>query len=465
MKAPISDGKWDQLTQLQHRQFADGVPVLILVEGCGGYLMGQLVNEIMSLLEPRGVEYHHFRPTKERYDDAIFDYLVGLPAKGRLGLYDRGWYCLMFDCTRSSSKEQGQMLETIQHLERYMADNGIVIVKLYLDMDDDLMRTNEASYPVQAEKRCGSLSDDASKSGDYCATKRTVRAVLDATDTPYAPWDVITVGDYARTVEEMVDRIISRLGSALDSPYVPAAERIVEQYTNPRTGVDLSIKADDYGDQLERLQSQLASCQCRLARSDRSLVVVFEGWDAAGKGGAIKRVTAALNPRGYRAVPIGVPTAEEKSHTHLWRFCSKMPKQGQITIFDRSWYGRMMVEPIEGFCTEAEYERSGREINVFEEEIVKNGAILVKFWMEVSKEEQLKRFNERQDDPMKQWKITDEDWRNRGKWDVYEKYVDSMMKQTSTPVAPWTVVESEDKRYARLKVLRTLIDAVDGNLK
>lgn len=226
-----------------------------------------------------------------------------------------------------------------------------------------------------------------------------------------------------------------------------------------------TIEKKEYEVKLEKLQSELARLQCKLATSEKSLVIAFEGWDAAGKGGAIRRITEALNPRGYKTIPIAAPSAEEKSKTHLWRFATKLPNRGRIVIFDRTWYGRMMVEPIEGFCTPEEYERSGVEINGFENFMTSNGTILIKFWVEISKDEQLLRFNERRLDPMKRWKITDEDWRNREKWEVYEKYVDSMMVQTNAPNAPWTVVESNDKRYARIKVLETIVSKLKKELK
>jgi len=194
------------------------------------------------------------------------------------------------------------------------------------------------------------------------------------------------------------------------------------------------------------------------------VVIVYEGWDAGGKGGNIKRVTEKLDPRGYVVHPIAAPKGEDKTHHYLWRFWRRLPERGQIAIFDRSWYGRVMVERIEGFCTDDDWMRAYREINQFERQLVDFGTILLKYWVHISKEEQLRRFESRANDPLRQWKLTDEDWRNREKWDVYANAVDEMLMKTSTVTAPWTIVEGDNKPYARIKVLKTLVDKLSSEL-
>lgn len=194
------------------------------------------------------------------------------------------------------------------------------------------------------------------------------------------------------------------------------------------------------------------------------VVIIFEGWDAAGKGGNIKRLTAPLDPRGYEVAPIGAPNDIEKAHHYLWRFWSKIPKGGHICIFDRSWYGRVMVERVEGFCSQEEWKRAYREINEMEEQWIHFGATVIKFWLQIDKEEQMRRFEERQQIAYKQWKITNEDWRNREKWDVYKEAVDEMLFRTSTNHAPWTIVESNCKLYGRIKVLETVIREIENKL-
>ncbi len=220
----------------------------------------------------------------------------------------------------------------------------------------------------------------------------------------------------------------------------------------------LSLDRETYVRELTRYQIQLRELGYQVYVQKRPVVIVYEGWDAAGKGGNIKRVTEKLDPRGYVVHPIAAPAGEDKTHHYLYRFWRRLPERGQIAIFDRSWYGRVMVERVEGFCTEEEWKRAYREINAFERQLVDYGAILSKFWIHISKEEQLRRFEDRQGTPYKSWKLTDEDWRNREKWDRYEAAVNEMLLKTSTITAPWTIVEGNDKWWARVKTLRTLVE-------
>ena len=221
----------------------------------------------------------------------------------------------------------------------------------------------------------------------------------------------------------------------------------------------------------EAFKKQLAGYEVRIGELQRQarelgipVVIVFEGWDAAGKGGNIKRLTESMDPRGYEVIPIAAPNDVEKAHHYLWRFWMEFPKAGHLTIFDRTWYGRVLVERIEGFCREHEWKRAYREINEMEAHITNFGAVLVKFWLHIDQDEQLRRFQERQQIPDKQWKITDEDWRNREKWGAYEQAVDEMLYRTSTAYAPWTIVEANSKLYARMKTLKTVISAIEAKL-
>lgn len=228
--------------------------------------------------------------------------------------------------------------------------------------------------------------------------------------------------------------------------------------------VDLSLQIGDkkeYNKTLKKWQIRLLGLQQALRTSGHALLIAFEGWDASGKGGAIKRLTAPLDPRGFRVYSIGPPTDEEKRHHYLWRFWTHIPAVGEIVIFDRSWYGRVLVERVEGFCTKDEWQRAYREINEMEENFVDHGGGIVKFWLEIDNETQLERFRQREGDPKKQWKITTEDWRNRDRWDQYEIAVDDMLDNTSTKKAPWTVIESRDKLHARVKTIQCVLSAID----
>jgi polyphosphate kinase 2 (PPK2 family) len=223
--------------------------------------------------------------------------------------------------------------------------------------------------------------------------------------------------------------------------------------------IDLKVRLTraEYDKQLDRLQNELHLLGWQVYQQRRPVMWVFEGWDAAGKGGAIKRLTERLDPRGYVVHPIAAPTGDDKVRHYLFRFWRRLPEAGQIALFDRSWYGRVLVERVEGFCTEAAWRRAYGEINAFERDFVEFGGILCKFWMHISQAEQLRRFKERQATNYKQWKITDEDWRNRGKWEDYEQAVEDMLLKTSTYEAPWTIVEANDKLHARIKVLSTVV--------
>jgi polyphosphate kinase 2 (PPK2 family) len=231
--------------------------------------------------------------------------------------------------------------------------------------------------------------------------------------------------------------------------------------------VDLSVTLSDkeYEESLIKYQVALFRLAYQVYTQQRPVVVVFEGWDAAGKGGAIRRLTEKLDPRGFVVYSIAAPKGDEATHQYLWRFWTRLPDCGQIAIFDRSWYGRVMVERIEGFCTEAEWKRAYREINYFERQVVDFGTIMFKFWLHISPEEQLGRFQSRSGDKLRSWKLTDEDWRNREKWGLYQDAVNEMLLKTSTTIAPWTVVEGNSKPYARIKILRTVVEKLSRELK
>ena len=238
------------------------------------------------------------------------------------------------------------------------------------------------------------------------------------------------------------------------------------QVSVPLSDVDLSLKVSDsdYKKRLKTLQDRLFVLQNELYRRRIPLVIAYEGWDAAGKGGNIRRITQALDPRGYEVLPIGSPTPDEKQRHFLWRFWTRLPKDGHTAIFDRTWYGRVLVERIEGFCSEDEWKQAYDEINRFEYSLTSFGAIVVKFWLQIDSDEQLVRFTARQNTPSKQWKITDEDWRNRAKWSEYEVAVNEMIEKTNTPNAPWIIVESNDKKYARLRTLEEVIALIEKRL-
>ncbi len=459
MELLIGKNKATTLTQLQHLMFEKNMSTVILFEGPGGMAMSHIINQIIAVFEPRNISYNSICDYSGNYMKYCMTHIA---PKGKISIFDRGWYS-------GALCNDNMMMNTdtnfINEFERYLYNNGVYLVKIYLDIDEDRLRKHKKSYPVDLNGE-SNVFNDIGKMKDFSIEDNRISTMIDHTNTKYAPWDVIEVGDYKETVSKIADFLEMRLSNNLRIPREPETYEILESYPNPRMECDLTktMDKDTYLKKLEKLQRKLAELQIELAQSDKAMVIVFEGWDAAGKGSIIKRLTQALNPRGYKTYPTPAPTPEEKNHTHLWRFSRSIPEPGHIAIFDRSWYGRMMVEPIEGFCTEKEYSRAAGEINLFESAMHHSKIIVLKFWIDISKEEQLKRFNERAANPMKQWKLTDEDWRNREKWDVYEKYINSMIMQTNTSFAPWIDVEAVDKKYGRIKVLQTIVDTLKKEL-
>lgn len=461
MAASVSDELAEKLTLLQRRIVNEQRQVLVIFEGRSGRVMGRVINEFMNLMEPRGMGYTHFIPESIDSPREMLRYISRGPEKGKIGIYDRSWYSWLV-ASANKGEDIEENIRTAMGLERYFVYNGITVVKIFLNMGDDMLDALAKDYGSKSKKSDTFLTDDHIDPKKW--DEKLVMPLIARTSTVYAPWDIINVADPEVTMATVVHTFISRVTHALEFGLPPSEAKIEPVYPNPRKEADLTLQAKSYKGELEELSREVARMQTKLAASKRSLVIVFEGWDAAGKGGSIKRLVRAMSPRGYYVCPVAAPVRDEKLHTYLWRFSYNMPKRGHVTIYDRSWYGRMMVEPIEGFCTQEEYQRSAEEIRNFERQIHDAGGIVIKFWMEISSDEQLARFKARQENPYKQWKITDEDWRNREKWDTYCEYVDKMIESTNTDYAPWVVVESEDKKYGRLKVLRTVVDTLKREL-
>lgn len=319
---------------------------------------------------------------------------------------------------------------------------------------------------------------DIRRNRNYGRYKKLNEEMLQRTDTDYAPWNLIEATDARFATVKIYTTVIRCLSEALEKPLTDEVRlsdicNAGEMQENKEMKESALAKADltksytreEYKKKLRELQKKIEVLHGELYRRRIPVVLGFEGWDAGGKGGAIKRLTEKMDPRGYVVIPTSAPNDIEKKHHYLWRFWTKMPKDGHIAIFDRTWYGRVMVERIEGFCTKQEWQRAYREINDMEKDLTDHGAIVLKFSLQIDKEEQERRFRARMEDPDKQWKITDEDWRNREKWELYEEAVNEMLLKTSTPYAPWIVVEGNCKYYARIKVLETVVSEIEKQLK
>ena len=461
--------------ELQLKIRENKLPVIIIFEGWSASGKGSLIGDLIKHLDPRFFKVYSTLPADSaqmRYP-MMKRFWANIPEYGKMAVMDRSWYqelavaCMEEDI---SDKEYARRVKTVNEFERQLRNDGYLIIKFFLQISkeeqkrrfDKLRESSETKWRVtERDKKRHKLYDEYYKAFDDMLTR---------TDTPQAHWTVIDTTDKTFAKYQMFSTVANRITSALDSPKVTfTSDKQYKLLPMPKLS-DISLEnktlSDEaYAEQLKKCQKELSKLHSRLYQAKIPMIIAFEGWDAAGKGGAIKRISSALDPRGYEAIPIAAPDKTELAHHYLWRFWNNIPKTGHIAIFDRTWYGRVMVEKLEGFTPAERCAQAYDEINGFEKELSDSGFIIVKFWIQIDKDEQLRRFTERQNTPAKQWKITDEDWRNREKWEQYEAAVNEMLAKTSSAYAPWNVIEANDKKYARIKVLQTVIAAVKSRLK
>ena len=476
----VMDEAEEKLGLLQRECKDAGIPVILVFEGMGAAGKGVQINRLIQALDPRGFDvYACDRPTEdEQMRPFLWRYWTKTPAKGRIAVFDRSWYrSVQVDRFDGLTREDklGDAYQDILSFEKQLCDDGTVIMKFFLYIDKDEQKKRFKKLEGSKETSWRVTEEDWNRNKDFDRYLKMNEEMLEKTDTDYPPWVIIEVVDKDYAALKIVSTVMDRLEYELEHrrPEDEKTAQRQESKTRERfkngvlSGIDLSksLTEEEYKTRLKKLQKRLAELHSELYRLRIPVVIGFEGWDAGGKGGAIKRLTSNLDPRGYRVNPTAAPNDIEKVHHYLWRFWNSVPKAGHIAIFDRTWYGRVMVERIEGFCSEAEWRRAYQEINEMESHMANAGAVVLKFWLHIDKDEQDRRFRERQANPAKQWKITDEDWRNREKWDQYEEAVNEMLIRTSTTYAPWIVVEGNDKRYARVKVLQTVVDALEKKVK
>ena len=467
-------------------------PVIILLAGCDASGRSEAANLLNEWMDPRWlVTCAWGEPSDEELErPAFWRYWRRLPPRGQIGLFRGAWYePAMTDRVerRIGRATFESHLRRIAATEQALTDDGALILKFWLHLSAAAQRKKFKALERDPLSRWRVTGAHRRRQGQYRRIKQAAEMMLRQTSTTRAPWQIVEATDdnYRKLtlvahVRDAVAAELDRLTASRRSPAAagnvrkngpgdpPAAPREPISSTASVLGVlDLtqSIDRDRYRVELARQQGRLNRLQWQAAACGVSTIAVFEGWDASGKGGAIRRVTGALDARHYRVIPIGAPTDEELAHHYLWRFMRHLSRAGRITIFDRSWYGRVLVERVEGFASRVEYMRAYAEINEFEDQLVDHGILLLKFWLHVSKDEQLRRFEERKRTPHKAWKLTDEDWRNRDRWEQYELAVNEMVAQTSTRRAPWVLVEANDKLFARIKVIRTLADRLARKLK
>ncbi len=486
-KAKLADLQ-KKLAVYQQNIKKNKIPVIIILEGWGASGKGSVISGIIKELDPRGFKVYTTGEAneEEKKFPLLRRFWTKIPLYGNISIFDRSWYR---DVSISavedglSEKEVNHRLRDISVMEKMLTDDGYLIIKIFLNITkkEQKKRFTELEQNKSTEWRV--TANDWRHHRMFDAYKSAFQNMIKNTDTGSAPWLVIDANNSHSTIYKTVSELCKILKNKLDELQRGAEAETSEENKAKelvaRTGddikknpilplceIDLSPAAENnlYKERLKKLQRRLFELHNEIYLRRRPLIIVFEGWDAAGKGGAIKRLVGGLDPRGYEVIPISAPNNEERGRHYLWRFWSSLPKNGHIAIFDRSWYGRVMVERIEGFCSEQQWKRAFEEINYFERELHDRGTIQVKFWIHISPDEQLKRFNERLAKPEKNWKITEEDWRNREKWPQYETAVNDMLKYTNTAYAPWIIIPGNDKKYARLSVLENVISQLENEL-
>lgn len=470
----------EKLGLLQRECKAAGIPVMIVMEGLGAAGKGIQINRLIQSLDPRGFSvYASGRSSEEeRLRPFLWSFWTKTPERGRIAIFDRSWYRSVlterFDGITQKEKVSGAYKDILS-FEKQLSDDGTVIIKLFLYISKDDQKRRFKKLEASQETRWRVTEADWKRNKDYETYLQMNEEMLEKTDREYAPWTIIEAADKDYAAMKILAEVSGRLEYELakrknrqEQELASTDLRPDERFkTGVLSGVDLkkSFSRDEYKEKLDRLQKKLEFLHSEIYRLRIPVVLGFEGWDAAGKGGVIRRLTSHMDPRGYQVNPTASPNDIEKVHHYLWRFWNNMPKAGHVAVFDRTWYGRVMVERIEGYCTEPEWKRAYQEINDMEAHMANYGAIVLKFWLQIDKDEQERRFKERTEIPAKQWKITDEDWRNRAKWDQYEEAVNEMLVRTSTTYAPWIIVEGNSKYYARVKILETVVEAMEAKIR
>jgi AMP-polyphosphate phosphotransferase len=452
-------------------------PVLLVIGGVDGAGKGETVNLLNEWMDPRHIQTHAFGPPSEedRAHPRMARYWRTLPPKGRIGLYFGSWYTdpIVDQVYRRSRREEfDQAIDSVLRFERMLHEEGALILKFWLHLSKKAQRKRLRTLEKDPLTRWRVTGEDWDRFRHYDRFSKVSERTLRNTSTAFAPWFVVegTDANYRSLAvgRALLAALRDRLGAAERPPHPADTPPLLAPVDNlhllDATDTDRRLGRKQYERELPKQQGRLNRLSRHKHFHQRGVVAVFEGPDAGGKGGAIRRITGALDARFYQVIPVAAPTDEELAQPYLWRFWRRIPRAGRFTIFDRSWYGRVLVERIEGYCSESDWMRAYGEINDFEEQLAESGIVVAKFWLAISPEEQLRRFKEREETGYKRYKITADDWRNRKKWDAYQQAAGDMIDRTSTGHAPWTIVEANDKHYARIKVLETLNDRIEAAL-
>ena len=453
-------------------------PVLILINGVEGAGKGETVNILNAWMDPRHILTHAFADAsdEERERPFMWRFWQALPPKGKVGILFGNWYSdpiLRHARGECKTAQLDQRIEEINRFEAMLAQEGVLVLKFWFHLSKSAQKDRLKTLSKDPDGAWRVTDHEWELYKMYDRFRAVSEHVLRHTSSAHAPWIVVEGADaryrYVTVGRILLDAMRKRLAQEERGWHSRVNAAPLPPATDTRDLLNTLVlrqkfAKEDYAKQLEKCQGRLAMLSRHARFRNHAVAVVLEGMDAAGKGGVIRRLTCALDARQYRVIPIAAPTEEERAQPYLWRFWRQVPRKARVAIFDRSWYGRVLVERVEGFCAEPDWMRAYAEINDFEDQLVRDGIVVAKFWMAISQEEQLKRFQEREKTRFKRFKITDEDWRNREKWDGYEHAVCDMIDRTSTEIAPWTLVEADNKYFARIKVLKTLCERIEQAL-
>lgn len=450
------------------------IPILIIVDGWESSGRGFVIKDLCREFAAKNFDVDVF-DKDESYDDKfpfIRKFWVNVPQKGKIKIFDRSFYYKIFEKKNLSDKKIQERIDSIKSIEKALFDDQTIILKFFLNIDkkEQKKRIEKLEDSFKEDFYMDGLDFDQQK--NYKDYEKHFKKTLKATDFPYARWEIVDSNDKKAASKEVLGLAIDRISQGMERVIRQREENenVERDYissSNILQNIDLSktISDDEYEEKKDKLQDEVAKIMYKYYQKGISQVLVFEGVDAAGKDGAIERLIKEVDPRLYKVHGISAPSKEELSRNYLWRFFTKLPKDGYIGIFSRSWYGRVMVERVEGFAKTNEWDRAYGEMLDMEKQIYDHGSLILKFFVTIDKDEQLKRFKDRQREPDKQYKITDEDWRNREKWNQYIGAMNEMLERTNSNYAPWIIVEGNCKKYARIKVMEEYIKACKNHLK
>ncbi len=456
------------LLEVQKKLGYSDISVILLISGVEGAGKTEFANALLEWMDPRGIQVHALgEPSdEERNRPRFWRFWRILPPKKKMGIFLTSWYSEIIVNRVFKKIEKNTFikeLDRITEFEKMLSNEGVHLIKFWFHLAKEVQRERLKKLEQDPDTRWRVTKIDWKFFAKYNRFRKISETAITKTHTDDIPWHIVEATDKryrtitaAKIILDTLNRRLSQQKEKVKREVNPKISKIGK--INIIKKLDLSLILDDktYKEELEKYQGELNLLTRKMRNAHRSLMLVFEGPDAAGKGGAIRRLTQAMDARIYRVVSFAAPTDEERSHPYLWRFWINLPQCGNVSIYDRSWYGRVLVERVEGFCATEEWQRAYAEINAFEEQLTDFGTMVIKFWVAISPEEQLRRFKDRDKTPYKQYKLTDEDWRNREKWDAYEIAASEMIEKTSTVPAPWVLVEGVNKNWARMKVIKTV---------